>query len=655
MLLKSIELHNLRQYKGDNRIDFSTDPDNNVTLILGINTSGKTTLVHAFKWVLYEDRVFKDKAATKEAILTDSVGRSMRKGDRETASAKITLVHNNVTYEIERIYNYECKIPGAPSFKDMIFNIKYVDVNGDLKPLLQFPAAKVDEILPEELSQFFFFNGENIKTYTTKGNIKQAINAIMGLAPIVKMIEHIKGGDYDRGTSDNVLKKFNSMLVTDSRYKEVEGQLRRKENLYNTQQHNAEEESKHLQRIEDQIVSKRVEMELIKDVAEDAAELKRVDAKLELQEANEKSALKRVEESFTPMLSELMVNYLASKLLSEMKEFNYEDKGVPDMTAASVDYIIKRGKCICGMLLSENPNCLKELNELRTYLPPESIGTQLIHFNAELERLIYIDSRKSTFDANLGLYYSQIDHTEELMIRRQELSRNIGKNTDADKIKASYDILMDQKERARDMYGRFDKEARDLKKEIDQLTADLKKLAGEQENNAAVLLKIKYAEALLEKAVQYRDEQSAIIFKKVDNTLKDVFSDMYHGELDVSLNKSYEMSLTVESGSSLDNSNGLDTVQNFAFISTLLKVAKKRIDEGIETEPYPLVLDAIFSDTDDIHIKNICRALPDVTEQAVLVIMEKDWKIAHDVLESRVGKKYHIVKDKEALSHIEVI
>ena len=44
MLLQSIELQNFRQFINE-KIDFSTDPERNVTLIIGENGTGKTTLV----------------------------------------------------------------------------------------------------------------------------------------------------------------------------------------------------------------------------------------------------------------------------------------------------------------------------------------------------------------------------------------------------------------------------------------------------------------------------------------------------------------------------------------------------------------------------------------------------------------------------------
>ena len=41
MLIKKLILHNFRQYIDTQEIAFSTDPDRNVTVLIGVNTSGK--------------------------------------------------------------------------------------------------------------------------------------------------------------------------------------------------------------------------------------------------------------------------------------------------------------------------------------------------------------------------------------------------------------------------------------------------------------------------------------------------------------------------------------------------------------------------------------------------------------------------------------
>lgn len=50
--IERIDLENYKQFVGKNQIEFSTDAKRNITLIRGINGSGKTNLVSAMRWCL---------------------------------------------------------------------------------------------------------------------------------------------------------------------------------------------------------------------------------------------------------------------------------------------------------------------------------------------------------------------------------------------------------------------------------------------------------------------------------------------------------------------------------------------------------------------------------------------------------------------------
>ena len=63
-------------------------------------------------------------------------------------------------------------------------------------------------------------------------------------------------------------------------------------------------------------------------------------------------------------------------------------------------------------------------------------------------------------------------------------------------------------------------------------------------------------------------------------------------------------------------------------------------------------MDAVFSNTDEKHILNICSQLPSMSEQAVLALMDKDWQFAKDTLSEHVGKAYRIDKISESYSKI---
>lgn len=68
MKFKSITMKNFMRYKGTNQIQFSCDPEKNVTVILGDNTVGKTTIAQAFRWGLY-GAIFAERGKKQEDYL----------------------------------------------------------------------------------------------------------------------------------------------------------------------------------------------------------------------------------------------------------------------------------------------------------------------------------------------------------------------------------------------------------------------------------------------------------------------------------------------------------------------------------------------------------------------------------------------------------
>ena len=95
MIIKSLEMYNFRQYIGKQKIEFSMDPDKNVTVLIGINTSGKTTIVRAFEWCLYGKIGFEDSV-----LLNSNVRENMNIGDDQSTSVSVEFYHDDKLYKI---------------------------------------------------------------------------------------------------------------------------------------------------------------------------------------------------------------------------------------------------------------------------------------------------------------------------------------------------------------------------------------------------------------------------------------------------------------------------------------------------------------------------------------------------------------------------
>ena len=110
MIIKKIKLNNFRQFKDEHIIEFSTDKEKNVSVILGSNTCGKTTIVGAFIWCLYGENTLKEP----KILLNNIVANNLQAYSSKEVSVEVTLQHENNEYIILRTQRWQKTANGEP-------------------------------------------------------------------------------------------------------------------------------------------------------------------------------------------------------------------------------------------------------------------------------------------------------------------------------------------------------------------------------------------------------------------------------------------------------------------------------------------------------------------------------------------------------------
>lgn len=198
--------------------------------------------------------------------------------------------------------------------------------------------------------------------------------------------------------------------------------------------------------------------------------------------------------------------------------------------------------------------------------------------------------------------------------------------------------------------GAVESEINNLEKKIESLTVVSAK-------NEHLRKCIAYSKAVFEWLKSGYDKQEKEVKDRLLESVNNIFEKMYHGKRNVTINDKYQivlMTLLDDEQIATDESKGLEAVKNFSFIAGLVDLARQKAHNGVElpndddvplsTEPYPLVMDAPFSNADETHINNISKILPEIAEQVILMVMQKDWEFAKTALEDKIGCSYTIEK-----------
>lgn len=194
MKLSSIQLHNFRQFYGTSPVIRFSDGVRNVTVIHGINGSGKTALLNAFTWVLYETftRGFQlpDQLVNKRAIREAAIGEAVE------CWVEVTFEHNSRKYELRR--SSEILKESAEDWsvrKGRGATLKWSDEDGAWRDARDVDEA-IGRVLPRDLHSYFFFDGERIERIVQpekneRANLARATKILLGMEILERGERHL--------------------------------------------------------------------------------------------------------------------------------------------------------------------------------------------------------------------------------------------------------------------------------------------------------------------------------------------------------------------------------------------------------------------------------------------------------------------------------
>jgi DNA sulfur modification protein DndD len=188
--MKIIEtfITNFMPYKGTHRIKFPGDAKGNVMLVFGDNMRGKTSFLNAIRFAFYGS--IKDRNLAKVPLLEAINSEARREGNWEM-SVRMTFEHLGACYDLRRTVRKKTNI-FIPK-KDSDFE-ETVDLKKNDEPLPQLNINhEINQIIPEDVSRFFLFDGELLQEYEEllqdygeNGDIiKEAIEKVLGVPALV--------------------------------------------------------------------------------------------------------------------------------------------------------------------------------------------------------------------------------------------------------------------------------------------------------------------------------------------------------------------------------------------------------------------------------------------------------------------------------------
>ena len=667
MLIKSIEFKNFRQFK-DARFVFSIDPKRNVTVILGDNTHGKTTIVRGFLWCLYRENQF-----TNKLLLNDDLASTMVPGPTEKeVKVVVEIEHADFDYIITTKETY---IRSLVNEKISVYNkaqtsvIKTPIKGGNSVPLYGDAAiVEIEKILRKELAPYFFFDGESnkIEEISAKTNLNEAITDILGMRKKEQLLSY-----FDTKHSDNVITRFNNKLVVkdDGVAQSLSERLEEARDKYSSNTESLNQIDNESRELTSQLNQKEAELDSIKDVLADQQEKKDLLGKLERdrqsRDSNFESMLSLLNKNDALLKYLLAYSFKNNDIKGLYKESSYADNkdALSNIEEKAIDQLVNRGYCLCGAKIENGNEAYNHLMHQKNFIAPRNYGKAVTDFidNGESN----IEYSKMGFAQNVvekaENVSSSIESIETIKEHLKQIENRIVGKKDGGQIQQDIINIRVQLANADGRKTQILSEQNELEEKIEALQSQISRNAAATKGNEKVNLCLNYAEFIEQHFKKRIKEQKQNIRIELEKRVQETFNEMYSGSRKIVIDDYFKVSTELMYGAQkkLDESKGLETVKNFAFVGGLISLAKEQLntdddDDGeVEDEAYPLVMDAPFSNCDENHILRICKKLPALCNQVIIIVMKKDFKNSDSVIADRIGRKYVIVKDSESYAYIE--
>ena len=205
MKLLRATFQNFRMLR-DLELEFSNDPETNLTVIRAANESGKTTILHGMQWALHGD----------EALPGKGEGFRLHPIDWDASEGKNVPITATVEFELTTYRRTSGKMRKAhhryrlvrsvfenvdsENARRSASTVKLFELNETGALPITAPKTFIDDELPPELREVFFTDGDRALSFieadvalsTKRRRVQQAIRSLLGLGVIEDAIKHVR-------------------------------------------------------------------------------------------------------------------------------------------------------------------------------------------------------------------------------------------------------------------------------------------------------------------------------------------------------------------------------------------------------------------------------------------------------------------------------
>lgn len=595
-------LENFRPFCGRHIGDLSIEKGRPVILIKALNDVGKTSLFKAIQFCLYGSK------ATGEKSFRHVNRTACTRNDGRT-SVKLTFDHEEKLYEITRSVEFKKSPPGSfPDASDEVLEVRVDGIPVKLESIRE-QNEYIEAILPEDASQFFLFDGEDIQKYTRHPpgeHVKEAIEMVLGIRELLNAREDIE--DISRELKhelDNLLversKHDQEAVAVDSLGKDI-AQIRKKIEELDARIEQAGENVKSC----DETLKKHVAIQ------------EKIESRKQAEQSRDllKEQIKANENKIREFNRHLGV-ILIAPFLRELSRLGR--KSVPHWKRAAIGAILQSDFCICDRPIDHS------IRERFERILDKDSGVSTLQYLGDQATELLFDTQPDALEKSLYEILAQRRDLESNHVLQEQtiadLNKEIGGRED---LAADIKAAADTRQRAASDLQQYmvEKQAKEMELETknaeynrrqtklaEQFTdKDIESKKAHLRSSEACKTAVKESiDELVDKSKQRVAELASRVFLDLTNAPM-----LYQG---IEITDEYELKIKTIGGTTRavwdqSPSAGQSQIIATAYIAALNRYTAREA---------PVIIDTPIGRLDPIHKKNLIRYYPEIGPQVIIL------------------------------------
>ena len=641
VLIKEITLVNYRQFI-DQKIEFKTDENKNITIIQGKNGFGKSNIFNAVTWCFFgvEQHLKPDERALPICNTTELL--KLKKGASLTTSVKIMLDTDQGIKEIVRSVIVRKEAEGASTGKSELKITEQIGRNWKVAP---YPDYIISKIVPRDMGHFFFIDGEKLRQLFENINpdvIKKSIFDLSQITLLQHTIDHFSNvkGHFRRtikGTEPTV-------DLYEERLERLEVDIKADKTALHDLKKQRDDAFDNKKRLDD-------ELEGIDNNGLKVLEERRKGLEADITHTTEN--LEEKQNDFLKYLFRIAPPLVFKKSIDEtleiMSKLEFKRKLPPKIEKTFVGELLEHETCICGrgLKVKDDASARKELEKLLAETDYSSIASEATTLRYQLKTLLGETEKAKD---QIKIFEEKIQGLETSLLEKQkqlkEVNVQIG-SIDVEKVRrvhADRQKYINALQECNGKIGRLDENIRFSERTYKDVEAMYKRELSKKEAHKGLNQKIDVCDQSIQLLETIKEKIMKEIKREIEKKTRECWCKLISAKKfeNISIQDDYELRVEKDGFNAVTSLSAAETLcLGYSFMSSL------RESSGFVV---PIIIDTPLAKIDKEYRLNVADWLKEVLHDAQVVLLVTNAEYGEDfkaAIRKNVSQEFILQHDEK--------